>query len=128
MLIYLIFTTLAESLVMVAISSSTEKKNYATLMFIILFIALDGISRIFAILLGDNFFLRFNPDQILLAIYFGINHLTPNYTQISSFTSIITPISVRRTLLSFQDGIETLLFYMAISMLFIYRRINKIWR
>ncbi|OLS20494.1 MAG: hypothetical protein HeimC3_40430 [Candidatus Heimdallarchaeota archaeon LC_3] len=123
--IFIFIISLTLSLFMLALSGATDKKNYAALMFIIILLILGDIFEVFAILLDNNFFYIFNPQDVMAAILFDIVPLKSDFSGLGGFISGVP--SGRLAVNSFFEAMGAVTLLSFSSMLFVYYKIKRIW-
>jgi hypothetical protein len=128
-LLFIFAISACQSLFMLALSGATEKKNYASLMFIILMLASGQIFSVFAQLLKDNFYYRFSPQETMATVLFGLVPPSDAFGELSGFFFLARGSVLNLELhLEFGDGVQMLFIYSVASFIFIYRKITNFWR
>ena len=125
--IFIFIISLTLSLFMLALSGATEKKNYSALMFIVILLILGDIFQVFAILLHNNIFYIFNPQDVMAAILFGLVPLNSQLTDITGTGNISGIPTTRLAVTTFNEAIFAVTLLSLVSVLYVLYKIKKIW-
>jgi hypothetical protein len=110
---------------MLALSSATEKKNYATLIFILIFLATGNIFQLFSIFLHSDFYLLFYPQELIGAILKGIVPLSSQNNPLGLFLAFSG--NEIRSSVQFTESLGMAILTSVLSIIYLFKKINTIW-
>lgn len=124
-ILYVFIITLTLTLFMLAISAATEKKNYASLIFILILLIIGDVFKVFNTFFHSDLYLLFNPQEVMLVLLKGLISFTDSLNNFI-FIIAINPGSLNTTV-TFPEALGLVSAVSIVSFIYLIRRIRTIW-